>query len=154
MPDPDLLSAPLRYFAEVADRGSFTAAARALHISQPSLSVAVKKLEEALGATLLHRSRQGVSLTRAGEILLEHVRQADRTLEAAKEELLALEQKLHGATEDYVPVAGGELRLLRTKNKFSPKLLSPTHFRCMLNNVELKCGERSTFVELQATARA
>jgi len=97
VPDPDLLSAPLRYFAEVADRGSFTAAARALHISQPSLSVAVKKLEEALGATLLHRSRQGVSLTRAGEILLEHVRQADRTLEAAKEELLALDTEPRGA---------------------------------------------------------
>mgnify|MGYP001628081401 CR=1 FL=1 len=97
MSDPDLLSAPLRYFAEVAKEGSFTAAARTLHISQPSLSVAVKKLEEALGATLFHRSRQGVSLTRAGEILLEHARQADRTLEAAKEELLALDTEPRGA---------------------------------------------------------
>ncbi len=91
MADPELLAAPLRYFQEVAEHGSFTAAARALRVSQPSLSVAVKKLEEALGTPLLHRSRQGVSLTRAGQILLEHTRSAERALETAKEELLALE---------------------------------------------------------------
>jgi DNA-binding transcriptional LysR family regulator len=94
--EPDLLATPLRYFACVAEHGSFTAAARELHVSQPSLSVAVKKLEEALGAPLLHRGRQGVTLTRAGEILLEHTRQADRALEAAKEELLALETEPRG----------------------------------------------------------
>ena len=96
MSEPDLLATPLRYFACVAEHGSFTAAARELHVSQPSLSVAVKKLEEALGTALLHRGRQGVTPTRAGEILLEHTRQADRTLEAAKEELLALETEPRG----------------------------------------------------------
>lgn len=97
MGEPDLLATPLRYFQRVAEQGSFTAAARELGISQPSLSVAVRKLEESLGASLLHRSRQGVSLTRAGEILLEHARQADRALEAGKEELLALETEPRGA---------------------------------------------------------
>jgi len=63
-----LLATPLRYFARIAELGSFTAAARELRVSQPSLSVAVRKLEEALGAPLLHRSRQGVTLTRAGEV--------------------------------------------------------------------------------------
>lgn len=92
-----MLASPLRYFQQVAEHGSFTAAARELSISQPSLSVAVKKLEEALGATLFHRSRQGVTLTRAGEILLEHARQADLTLEAAKDELLALSTEPRGS---------------------------------------------------------
>jgi len=91
MGDPDLLATPLRYFAEVSEHGSFTACARTLKVSQPSLSVAIKKLEEQLGTALFHRSRQGVTLTRAGEILLEHTRHADRALESAKEELLALE---------------------------------------------------------------
>jgi DNA-binding transcriptional LysR family regulator len=94
--EPDLLATPLRYFARIAELGSFTAAARELHVSQPSLSVAVRKLEESLGASLLHRSRHGVTLTRAGEILLEHTRQADRALEAAKDELLALETEPRG----------------------------------------------------------
>lgn len=96
MADPELLAPPLRYFREVAEHGSFTAAARALHISQPSLSVAVRKLEESLGTPLLHRSRQGVTLTRAGEILLEHTRAAERALETAKEELLALDTNPRG----------------------------------------------------------
>ncbi|HJL18668.1 MAG TPA: LysR family transcriptional regulator [Sandaracinaceae bacterium LLY-WYZ-13_1] len=96
MPEPDLLATPLRYFRQVAESGSFTAAARVLHVSQPSLSVAVRKLEEALGAPLLHRSRQGVSPTRAGEILLEHARQAERTLEAARSEMRSLDTEPRG----------------------------------------------------------
>lgn len=96
MPESDLLATPLRYFQHVAERGSFTAAARALGISQPSLSVAVRKLEDALGAPLFHRSRQGVSLTRAGEILLEHTRQAERALVAARDEMLALDTEPRG----------------------------------------------------------
>ncbi len=96
MPAPELLSTPLRYFARIAELGSFTAAARELNVSQPSLSVAVRKLEEALGAPLFHRSRQGVTLTRAGEILLEHARQADRALGAAVDEMLALETEPRG----------------------------------------------------------
>lgn len=97
MANPELLAAPLRYFQRVAEAGSFTAAARDLRVSQPSLSVAVRKLEESLGATLLHRSRQGVVLTRAGEILLEHARQAERALDAGREELLALETEPRGS---------------------------------------------------------
>jgi len=93
---PDLLATPLRYFQRVAEHGSFTAASRELHVSQPTLSVAVRKLEESLGTSLLHRSRQGVSLTRAGEILLEHARQAERSLEAAKDNLLALDTEPGG----------------------------------------------------------
>ncbi|MGE0786241.1 MAG: LysR family transcriptional regulator [Sandaracinaceae bacterium] len=92
----DLLAAPLRYFQEVARAGSFTSAARELGISQPSLSVAVQKLEESIGAPLFHRSRQGVTLTRAGEILLEHARQAERALEAARDEVLALASEPRG----------------------------------------------------------
>lgn len=87
---------PLRYFLEVAERGSFTAAARALHVSQPSLSVAVQKLEESVGAPLLHRSSKGVSLTRAGALLVEHARQADRTLALGLDELLALDTEPRG----------------------------------------------------------
>lgn len=91
-----MLASALRYFAAVAENGSFTAAARVLRVSQPSLSVAVRKLEEGLGATLLHRSRQGVSLTRAGTILLDRTRQAERALSMAKDELLALDREPRG----------------------------------------------------------
>jgi DNA-binding transcriptional LysR family regulator len=56
----------LRYFYEVAKSGSFTAAARKLHISQSALSKAVALLEDAEGVQLLERSKKGVELTKIG----------------------------------------------------------------------------------------
>lgn len=56
----------LRYFFEVAKAGSFTEAARQLHVSQSALSKAVGLLEEREGVKLLTRSKKGVSLTEIG----------------------------------------------------------------------------------------
>ncbi|KAB1643949.1 LysR family transcriptional regulator [Gulosibacter chungangensis] len=61
----------LRYFTTVVESGSFTAAAAALHISQPPLSVAIAKLEAQAGVRLLERSHRGVEPTRAGRYLLD-----------------------------------------------------------------------------------
>jgi DNA-binding transcriptional LysR family regulator len=54
----------------VVRAGSFTGAARALHMTQPAISLHIKALEDALGARLLDRDGRGVRLTAAGEILL------------------------------------------------------------------------------------
>ena len=51
----------LRLFLAVVDEGGFTAAARAVHVAQPAVSLAVRELEEELGAPLLVRSRHGVT---------------------------------------------------------------------------------------------
>jgi DNA-binding transcriptional LysR family regulator len=58
----------LRKFAAVVDAGSYTAAARDLHISQPALSAALAKLERELGAELLVKSVRPLTLTPAGRI--------------------------------------------------------------------------------------
>ncbi|MFT3775435.1 MAG: LysR family transcriptional regulator [Minicystis sp.] len=83
--------AQLRYFQAIAQSGSLSAAARALGVSQPTLTVAVKNLEEHLGTTLLHRSRDGVKLTRTGEELLAHATQVFALLERARERIVGLE---------------------------------------------------------------
>jgi len=57
----------LHYFYQVAKAGSFTAAARSLRVSQPSLSKAVALLEAREEVKLLERSKSGVSLTALGE---------------------------------------------------------------------------------------
>ncbi len=86
----------LAYFSRIAELGSFTAAARDLHVSQPSLSIAVQKLEEQLDTRLFLRGRRGVTLTRTGEVLLRHARQVLRAVALAREEIQGLEDQPKG----------------------------------------------------------
>ncbi|NED83677.1 LysR family transcriptional regulator, partial [Streptomyces sp. SID11233] len=64
----------MRYFVTVAEEAHFGRAAARLHMSQPPLSRAIKKLEAGVGAPLLLRSPAGVSLTPVGKVLLEEAR--------------------------------------------------------------------------------
>jgi DNA-binding transcriptional LysR family regulator len=60
-----------RYFIEVADRLSFTKAAKRLHVSQPTLGQQIRALEQTLGTDLLARSASGLALTQAGVAFLD-----------------------------------------------------------------------------------
>ena len=64
----------LVYFTEIAERGSFSAAAKSLYVSQSALSQSVAALEAELGAALIHRSRSGVRLTYFGHRVYEEAR--------------------------------------------------------------------------------
>lgn len=75
----------LRAFAAVASLGSIRGAARELGISQPSLTRAVRELEESLGEALVVRHHSGASLTPAGQALAEHARLILSQLERAQE---------------------------------------------------------------------
>lgn len=59
----------LRYFVAVAERLSFTGAAEAMHVSQPSLSAQVRALERGLGVELVRRTTRRIELTEAGRAL-------------------------------------------------------------------------------------
>ena len=61
----------LKSFVTVAAEGHITHASEKLHLSQPTISSHIRALEEELGVTLFERRARGVSLTRAGKILLE-----------------------------------------------------------------------------------
>ncbi|HEY7880695.1 MAG TPA: LysR family transcriptional regulator [Streptosporangiaceae bacterium] len=61
----------LRYFAAVADAGSFTHAAERMFVAQPTLSQQIRRLEEIIGTPLLQRRREGLRLTPAGSVLLD-----------------------------------------------------------------------------------
>jgi DNA-binding transcriptional LysR family regulator len=65
----------------VADKLSFRGAAERLHVSQPALSQSIRALEEELGVRLFDRSRAGVRLTAAGEVLAQGARHTLRDLE-------------------------------------------------------------------------
>ena len=65
----------LKYVVEVAERGSITEAAKALFIAQPSLSAAVRELEEEAGITIFLRNSRGILLTQEGAEFLGYARQ-------------------------------------------------------------------------------
>lgn len=79
--------AELRNFVAVAEAGSMTVAARRRHISQPSLSAQIQKLEGALGVRLFDRHGKGAALTEAGELLLPRARRVLDELRAIEEGL-------------------------------------------------------------------
>lgn len=82
----------LRYLVAVADAGSFTTAARKLGLSQPSLSLGIKRLEEEVGHPLFDRLTRQVIPTEAGSLLLETARRIFAELDRATTEI----GELHG----------------------------------------------------------
>lgn len=82
----------LRYFLAIVESGNITGAARALGMTQPSLTVAMQRLEEELGTTLLIRGRQGVSLTRTGEELIHHAKEIFSLVDRAEQRIIELEK--------------------------------------------------------------
>ncbi len=74
----------LRYFLSVSQTGSFTQAARACAVSQPSLSIQIAKLEDELGGPLFERARRGCKPTARGELFLPRARAVLDELEAAR----------------------------------------------------------------------
>jgi DNA-binding transcriptional LysR family regulator len=75
----------LRYFVAVAEELSFSRAARRLHVSQPPLSMQIKAIEQELGTSLFARTKRNVTLTKAGQVLLEQARDALSQLDRAGE---------------------------------------------------------------------
>jgi len=75
----------LRYFLAVVDQGNFSRAAAHCHVSQPTLSVGIAKLEQTVGAPLFLRSNQRVELTGAGAQLLGHARRIEREFNLAEQ---------------------------------------------------------------------
>ncbi len=90
----------LRILREVATRGSFSAAAESLFLSQSAVSQQIATLEREVGMKLLERTRDGTRPTDAGRVLVEHADAAIARLEEAERELAAI-----------AGLEGGEVRI-------------------------------------------
>jgi DNA-binding transcriptional LysR family regulator len=125
----------VRYFVAVAETLSFRRASNLLHVSQPSLSVQIKQLEDELGVSLLRRSKRHVEITRAGEVFLP----------AAREILLKLKQASAAALHAESGTAGRiRLGFIPTASfHILPLLLDKIRSTLPLVNVELKEGPES-----------
>ncbi|MDG3008564.1 LysR family transcriptional regulator [Rhodococcus sp. D2-41] len=85
-----MLSDDLHWFLTLAEHGQVTSAARELHLSQPTLTRMLQRLERDLGAQLFDRHGRRIALNPCGEVLHRHARRALDELTAAREEITAL----------------------------------------------------------------
>ncbi len=86
----------LKYFHAVAAEGSFTRAAQALRVAQPSLSKMVRELEEELGFPLLERSTRHVGLTSQGEKVFAHASRVFEEVGTLEKSLGEIARKVTG----------------------------------------------------------
>jgi LysR family transcriptional regulator, hydrogen peroxide-inducible genes activator len=87
----------LRYFCAVVEAGSFSRAAEQSHVSQPSLSQQILKLEDELGARLFDRLGRSVRLTELGQTFLPRARAVLRELEAARGDVAEQKDSIAGS---------------------------------------------------------
>lgn len=84
------------YILTIVAQGTFSQAAKQLHISQPALSIAVKKLETQIGQPLFDRGQTPLALTTAGELYVAKARQVVALEESLTDDLTHLEHRLTG----------------------------------------------------------
>ncbi|WP_136417525.1 MULTISPECIES: LysR substrate-binding domain-containing protein [Oxalobacteraceae] len=86
----------LRLFANIAEENSLTRGAERSHMSLPAASTRIKNLEDSVGAKLLIRTSQGVTLTPPGQAFLHHARLVLQQLEYLRSELQEYAQGMKG----------------------------------------------------------
>ena len=85
-----------KVFYYVAKNKSITGAANELMVSQPAVSKSIKVLERDLNTTLLNRTKNGISLNTAGELLYNKIKRAMELVVSAEEDLISLNNMEYG----------------------------------------------------------
>ena len=87
----------LRYIIAVAREQHFGRAAERCHVSQPTLSVAIKKLEDELGVTIFERGSNEVTLSPVGKLIVQQAQQTLESADSIKQVALRGKDQLSGA---------------------------------------------------------
>ncbi|MBY0204493.1 DNA-binding transcriptional LysR family regulator [Paenibacillus intestini] len=109
----------LHIFYTVAEKGSFSAAAQALHMTQPAVTMQIQSLEDYFGTKLLHRSTKKIELSEAGRTLLPHAKRSVELVRQTDEAMSAFTQKLQGRLQLGASLTIGEYVLPRMLGPFA-----------------------------------
>lgn len=135
----------LRIFEAVAEHGSYTHAARALHLTQPAVSMQLRQLEERIGLPLFDRRGKRLHLTEAGRALQRYAVQVRLSLEEAE---LVIDE-LRGLKRGLL-----RLTVASTANYFAPRLLAEFCHRHPGVDVRLHVTNRAGLLEEIETGEA
>lgn len=93
----------LEYFCTISELENFTRTAEVLHVSQPSVTKAIKALEAELGVKLIDRSQKHVSLTEEGQAFLLHAKRIMKDMEIAKKDMMRYRPQTRGTIHFGIP---------------------------------------------------
>ena len=113
--------AAYRIFVRLAERGSFSAVARELQQSQPTVSRRLAELEDYLGSKLISRTTRSLSLTDEGQEFLAKAREILRLVDDAEQSVGARAQALSGRLRIFAPVSLGRVVLAPLLCRFLEK---------------------------------
>ena len=106
----------LEFFIKVVEEGTFSKAAERVFRTQPAVSIAIKRLEEEIGAPLFERSQKAPELTELGELVYDYAKRIltlrDQTLEAVAERRES-DHRRGDAVVNGAPGAGDDGRIRR-----------------------------------------
>ena len=94
----------MQYYLAVVREGTISAAAKALHVSQPSLSRQMKELEEELGAALFVRGNRRITLTEEGMVLRKRAEEMVHLMKMTEDEIAQIKDHISGS----VRIGAGE----------------------------------------------
>lgn len=129
----------LQYFLAVAQEQSISAAAQALHLSQPTLSRQLKEMEEELGKTLFLRGNRKITLTEEGLILRKRAQEIMDLMHKAQEEISCSTEIIAGNIHIGAGETEGIRPLIRTANQLQ-KEFPLIHFHIV-------SGDKTTVLE-------
>lgn len=132
-----------RIFLHAAESSNLTKAAQTLHMTQPSVSYAIKQLEGALGIELFDRLSKGVRLTQEGQTLYLYVRQAFEELDSAERQMKKFKQFSEGRLR-----IGANGAIIK---EFVAPLLD--RFRSRYTNIRLQLLQEKTSLILERLKR-
>ncbi|WMT42531.1 selenium metabolism-associated LysR family transcriptional regulator [Paenibacillus sp. D2_2] len=129
----------LHIFYTVAERGSFSAAAQALHMTQPAVTMQIQSLEDYFGSKLLVRSTKRVELTEAGQTLYPYAKRSIELMRDAEKAMSRHTYMLEGRLQLGASLTIGEYVL--------PRLLGPFASQCPHISISLKVMNTTQIID-------
>jgi aminoethylphosphonate catabolism LysR family transcriptional regulator len=132
-----MLHSQLRSFHAVAKEGGFTAASKAIHIGQSTISTQIRELESTYGVTLFHRSGRKIQISDCGEALFK-----------ISQRILNLEEEARDLLNNYGGILTGDLRVGAVGPYHATDMLAKFNQKHPGINLTVKLGNSMEMVDL------
>lgn len=143
-----MIADPLKIFVTVAELKNFSRAAEELYLSQPSVSLQIRNLENELGSKLINRSPKHLELTQSGEILYGLAKQILLLYDRARQEINQLTNTVTGSLKVGASYTIGEYILPFALTEFSAQFPNVDIEASIANTVEITQAVRSNHLDL------